>query len=386
MTLARIAMVVSNPCDPDPRVEKEAVALVNAGHEVIIHAFDREETRPQEEIVEGAIILRHRVGFTPRGAPNLLTGIRVLHGLHRFRKAVIQTLSKTPPDIVHCHDADTLAVGLRLRRKNGVKVVFDMHDLAHTWARMHRPTSFFRKIAARNIERKLVRRLKYCDLVITSSGAVSNKSKPGFREWVKKRSDANVVVVENRPRAIEQHPPFPERFTIGYIGSIREPNMFKTLIESIQLWPESERPHLVIAGHGTADTQVNQMLQESGISYRRSGAFHQRDIYNLLSQISIMYAVYPVLRGNILEGALPTKMFDAAVHGRPSIVNSGCLMGDVVKAEKLGGVVETGNPAALKKVIETFMHDKIAKIKLDRTWSGEAQRLIAAYDKFGNGS
>ena len=44
MTLARIAMVVSNPCDPDPRVEKEAVALVNAGHEVIIHAFDREET------------------------------------------------------------------------------------------------------------------------------------------------------------------------------------------------------------------------------------------------------------------------------------------------------------------------------------------------------
>ena len=79
-------------------------------------------------------------------------------------------------------------------------------------------------------------------------------------------------------------------------------------------------------------------------------------------------------------------MFDAAVHGRPSIVNSGCLMGDVVKAEKLGGVVETGNPAALKKVIETFMHDKIAKIKLDRTWSGEAQRLIAAYDKFGNGS
>ena len=41
--MPKVAMVVSNPCNPDPRVEKEATALSNAGYEVTIHAFDREE-------------------------------------------------------------------------------------------------------------------------------------------------------------------------------------------------------------------------------------------------------------------------------------------------------------------------------------------------------
>ena len=38
-----VAMIVSNPCNPDPRVEKEALSLQNSGFNVIIHAFDRQE-------------------------------------------------------------------------------------------------------------------------------------------------------------------------------------------------------------------------------------------------------------------------------------------------------------------------------------------------------
>ncbi|MEC8979109.1 MAG: glycosyltransferase [Candidatus Thermoplasmatota archaeon] len=383
MTLARIAMIVSNPCDPDPRVEKEAIALVNAGHEVVIHAFDREETRSREDIIDGVSVLRHQVGVTPRGAPNLLTGFRVLRGLRRFRKSVIQTLSMNPPDVIHCHDADTLAAGLQLRRTNGTKIVFDMHDLAHSWARMHRPTSILRRIVAKIIERRLVRRLKRCNLIVTSSGSVSKTSKPGFREWVKKRSDVEVVVVENRPESVEYELPFPKNFTIGYIGSIREPKMFRTLIDAIQLWPEEERPLLVVAGHGTAGAEVDAMLEESGIRFERIGKFSRNEIEGLIARISVMYAVYPVLRGNILEGALPTKMFDAAAYGRPSVVNSGCLMGDIARAENLGNVVDANDPVALHSVLSTFKQDSPI-VRLHRDWSGEADRLIAAYKRFGN--
>ena len=42
-----------------------------------------------------------------------------------------------------------------------------------------------------------------------------------------------------------------------------------------------------------------------------------------------MYAMYGPLRGNILQGALPVKMFDAAAQGVPSVVNNDCLMGDL---------------------------------------------------------
>jgi len=114
-------MVVSNPCDPDPRVEKEALALASAGYTVTIHAFDREGNRPKEELLNGIRILRYRVGVTPRGAPNLFTGLKVLRGLQRFRRKVAETLESEKVDIVHCHDADTLWVGLRVKKKKLAK-------------------------------------------------------------------------------------------------------------------------------------------------------------------------------------------------------------------------------------------------------------------------
>ncbi|MBI31030.1 MAG: glycosyltransferase WbuB, partial [Euryarchaeota archaeon] len=63
--MTHVAMIVSNPCDPDPRVEKEASTLSDAGYNVTIHAFDREGEREQEAKLEGVQIKRYRVGFTP---------------------------------------------------------------------------------------------------------------------------------------------------------------------------------------------------------------------------------------------------------------------------------------------------------------------------------
>ena len=39
--MVRIAMVVTNGCSPDPRVERHARWLVDEGHEVPIFAWDR---------------------------------------------------------------------------------------------------------------------------------------------------------------------------------------------------------------------------------------------------------------------------------------------------------------------------------------------------------
>jgi hypothetical protein len=49
-----------------------------------------------------------------------------------------------------------------------------------------------------------------------------------------------------------------------------------------------------------------------------------------------MYAMYEPQRGNILQGALPVKMFDAASFGVPTVVNADCLMGEICQEEDLG--------------------------------------------------
>ena len=381
-----VAMIVSNPCDPDPRVEKEGLALIDAGYDVTIHAFDREEKRELETIVDNVKILRHRIGKTPSGAPNIVIGARVLFGLRRFRKKVIQNLHENPPDIVHCHDADTLSVGLSLKSKLGTDLVFDMHDLAHTWAKMEKPYSIIRRLVSTIIERRLIRRIKKCDLIVTSSGAVSKSSHPGFREWVRRRvTDSNVVVVENRPLPSEKIVPLPEKFTIGYAGKIREITMFENLFKAVDSWPYEEKPKILIAGYGTAEKKVDFLISNSEIEVERINQFSRSELPSIIGKISVMYAVYPTVRGNILDGALPTKMFDAAIHGRPSIVNSGCLMHDIATAENLGISVDPSDVESLLSAL-LQIYEQHCLIKLQRDWTGETNRLIQAYSELGNGS
>jgi len=86
---------------------------------------------------------------------------------------------------------------------------------------------------------------------------------------------------------------------------------------------------------------------ESGdIEVEVSGAFTPSQFQELVSQIDVMFALYPPNRGNILQGALPVKMFDAAAHGIPSIVNSNCLMGELAVSEEIGIAVSWGDAQA----------------------------------------
>ena len=382
--MKHVAMIVSNPCDPDPRVEKEAESLKEAGYKVTIHAFDRNENKEQKVIKNDIEIIRYRIGKTPTGAPTILTGSKVLSGLRKFRKAVLNELLSRRPDVIHCHDADTLAVGIYLKKKLRTTLVFDLHDLAHTWARMTKPYSIVRKFISKIIEIRLVRRMKLCDLIITSSGSVSGTSHQGFREWVKKRvKKVNVIVVENRPEINRTISPLPEEFTIGYAGKIREPSMFESLIRALRNWPKNEKPKLIIAGYGTADTEVNDILSNSGLVYERVEKFGREQLSDIINKMSVMYAVYPTVRGNILDGALPTKMFDAANFGRPSLVNSGCLMGDIAESEQIGMAIDPTNQEELISKL-LVINEKCPSPKLERVWSGESKRLVAAYNSLGN--
>ena len=66
--MAKIAMLVSNRHDPDPRVQKEAEALVKAGNSVCIYAYDRlHEINIENEMINGVEIYRIRTQLVPYG-------------------------------------------------------------------------------------------------------------------------------------------------------------------------------------------------------------------------------------------------------------------------------------------------------------------------------
>ena len=219
-----------------------------------------------------------------RYAPGQLFSVAL--GLRRFAQAVKVQLAHDPPDVVHCHDQDTCALGTwwqgqRARRGRRGLFVFDAHDFYWTYPLMADARSRWHQLAARATA-QLLKGLGFyyarrADLLLTVSEAIAEHE--GFAEQYR-RWGANPVVLWNAPLAVRRIPALPAQFTVGYFGYVREPAMFRWLIAAIAELPAAHRPALRIAGGGVEYGKVRQILDEAsrrlGFSLRMTGAFSLR--------------------------------------------------------------------------------------------------------------
>jgi glycosyltransferase involved in cell wall biosynthesis len=120
----KIVMLLSNPFRPDPRVYKEALSLGRLGHRLTLVAWDRAaELAPDEALSPSVRIMRVQDVRSAYGV-----GAAQLRHLPRFWKACLSRLDQLDPDLVHCHDFDTLPAGLWWGLKHRRPVVYDAHE------------------------------------------------------------------------------------------------------------------------------------------------------------------------------------------------------------------------------------------------------------------
>ncbi|MFH1176896.1 MAG: glycosyltransferase [Acidobacteriota bacterium] len=118
-----VAMLLSNGFRPDPRVLKEARTLAGAGWAVEIIAWDREGAFVPAERLEGFTV--QRIAAVPsRYGAGWVQALR----LPRFWWHAWRRLAQLRPDVIHCHDFDTLPPGLLWRLAHGGRVVYDAHE------------------------------------------------------------------------------------------------------------------------------------------------------------------------------------------------------------------------------------------------------------------
>lgn len=337
--------MVTNGCDADPRVIREAQWLAAEGHDVTIHAFDRLENLEPESQEGDVRIIRHRIGITPYGGT-----LSTIRGLQKFRKSVAGAIGKV--DLLHCHDADTLPL---IRTIDAKRTLFDMHDLQHTWARMSNPKSIIRKLASKRMKNAMLSTAKSVDSVITSSEY--------FSTWLSGYGIESTSIENRIP--VQETLVLPESPVIGYFGKIRELATFELLIEALSQIDSNQRPSVVIAGDGVnLDNVKNLARKNSDINIEFLPPYLHSELPLMMKRISMMFAMYPPERGNITEGALPSKMFEAAAYGRPSIVNRDAPMGRVCESESLGRAIDWGDAQGLAAAINdlhgssvTLLHD-----------------------------
>lgn len=320
-------MVVTNACSPDPRVERHARWLVEAGHEVEIFAWNRNGSRPENETLNGYSIIRKHFGTKKKKG-----SFRTWFAKNKFISSL-----KIDADLLILNDTDTADVKFDGRK------LLDIHDMAHTWPLM-RGNSFVHRLASKSMLKQARRIIRDSDSIIISA--------PGFADWNELQDSEPVVVMNRRnfqPLKVNQQK------VLGYIGRIRELNSIVFMIEAAEIAGFK----VVVAGDGFA---VEELLKKfPNLDYR--GPFTEEQLPELIEEISVMYAMYDPKRGNIMQGAIPTKMLDAAAFGRPSVVNCDTPMGDLCKSEGMGVTAPYGNISKIAEAIELAHTLEITGIK-----------------------
>jgi glycosyltransferase involved in cell wall biosynthesis len=346
----QIVMLLSNPFRPDPRVLKEAQSLAEAGFSITIICWDRQaELPPNETIPSGVQIVRIQNVKSSYGI-----GARQILTIPRFWRSALDLINRLKPDLVHCHDFDTLPAGLFWGKLHHIPVIYDAHEY---YADLVRPrlTGLVGKalyIAISSAEKYAASK---ADAVITVDEILGA---------VYRRRNHRVLVIGHYPQrsmAEQVNPIFSHsELTLLYAGRISTDRGALLYIDILRCLRNLGVPaRLIFAGVITPTSQEHLIKQHMGgvekyienlgwIPYQQiQDVYHSADIGLTILQPESRYIA-----------ALPVKLFEYMANGLPVIASNFPLITSVVNEAHCGVLVDPlSQPDEIARIIERWWNE-----------------------------
>jgi glycosyltransferase involved in cell wall biosynthesis len=372
--MAKVLMLLTNPFRPDPRVHKEARALVAAGHGVTILAWDREGGSPKMENFDGVEIRR----FGPRSAfSNLVLFVATLP---IFWLRCIREMLRGDWDIVQCNDLDTLPAGLLAARVRGKRVVYDAHEIYSSMVEKGVPGPV--RSAVEAFERMMVRRP---DRVI----CVNERFAEILGGWGAPEPVVVMGCVPLAPVSPSAVAALRERLALGprravlYVGVLEPTRKLVELVKGFESrgWPDAA---LVVGGFGSLESCVRGAARKHAIFV---GEVPPAEVPVYTAMADVLVAVYdPRDRNN--RDSVPNKLFEAMSGGKPIVVAKGTWTGET--AEKVGcGIAVDYDGDGAFDAVRRLLDDPMLYAKLAENgkrafgetynWEAMAARLTGVY-------
>ncbi len=313
----RVVMVLTHEIfEPhlDVRVYDEAKSLVENGFEVTVVCRVKPETKYKKvENYNGVTIVRVPSKYASPSLPRLL---QVFYN-RRNSRVVANKILELAPNIIHCHDLDSLREGVIAARKRGVPLVYDSHEdwpaleLAKGSKLMYHLTSRYEK-----------RLLKHVSHVVTVNKTLARKFSKHKKTTVmfnypSKRFTKSTIKLSTLKAKLGLE----NKLVIMYHGIIGEK---KGIIELIDTAAQLSKNHdnLKFVVIGPAYEQYLEMVRTMGIkdNFIFTGTIDYNDIASYLKVADIYYTIFRPTRQYLVS--TPIKVFEAMAVGLPIITNA----------------------------------------------------------------
>jgi glycosyltransferase involved in cell wall biosynthesis len=387
-----VAMIVHAYYDEDPRVRREAEALVAAGDEVDVFAL-RRATDEATGIVDGVRV--HRLGVQRHQGAGIGIYLReYLSFLVRSCWALTRAQRRRRYALVQVHSLpDFLVFAALPLRLAGVPLLLDLHEAMPEFFRSRFPR------AASPLAHRLLLIQERWSIAVASGVVTVNEAMAERLVGLGVRGD-KVHVVANRASLARFDPAgqpvrsFAADGTIRFIyaGALTPTYELDVALDALAL-VVAERPDLPLALdlYGRGDTEVALRHRAGALGLGDRVAFHGRiPIEGVPAAIAAAdIGLAPTRHDRFTDASLSTKLFEYAAMGKPVVATSLPLVERTFPPGTLS-TYPAGDPRAMAAAILALIDEPAARtdavartlaIVRDASWEHEAAVYRAIVDR-----
>lgn len=372
MSSSKVLLLRSNPVAPDPRVEKTASVLTQAGYEVTIVCWDRTAELPQIEQKDFAKIERIRIKASyNRGLANLLTlmvwELRLLFWL-LFNARHFQ--------IIHACDFDTVMPALIVRMLYGQILIYDIFDFYADFV-----------IGLPTFLRRTIRKLDYWVISRVDAVIIADESR---LEQISGSKPRKLIWIYNSPpqtlSSVSGNASKQGQVKVAFVGLLQPSRGIEHMIEVVKANPNWE---LTLAGFGGYEDQLAKKVR--GIAnIHFFGRLSYDEAIKIYASSDVMFATYdPAIPNHRYSSA--NKLFEAMMLGKPIIVARNTSMDRLVEKYNLGFVIDYGHIDQLGTALDEVawwseqtkqaFADRVSAIYQEHfSWETMSKKLLGLYE------
>lgn len=381
-------MLLDNPLSPDPRVQKEAKTLAEAGYDVTVYC-QQKEGLPAIEVQDDYTIRRtfkYKLGTTVK--------------IKKYLQAQQELWSSITEkyDIYHCHDVETWPIGYYLAKRDRALLIYDSHEYFPDMIVKGNYQSKFKYYASKVLFYwRGALFIGKADRIITVSNIIAQQLKEQFHlirtplvlfntHFRKDFPQGNLQCLREKFNIDEQET------ILYYHGNIDPSRGIEHLLEIVA---KLDHCKLVIAGKGAEhylvklSSLVNQNKLKEKVIF--AGFIQPGDLLSVASSADLLL-YFPVEVVKNVTFSMPNKFFDFLFAGKPMVVTGLPEIKSFMEKENLGIIIPKDRfqtdyiVAQINELIKDKdkYHELVSKYKSAREihcWEAEASKLIKFYQE-----
>ena len=390
----RIGMILDKTFPPDPRVENEAISLIESGHEVYLFCL-KYNNELSNETIKGIQVIRYNSNRFLYKFSALVYTIP-FYSIVMSRK-INHFLIHYKIDVIHIHDIQIAEAAFKANIKLKLNIVLDLHEnrpeIMKFYAHLQSfPGKFI--ILPRKWKQKEELFIKKANNVVV----VTEESKSEIIKRVHINAE-NIIIVPNtvhksyttnaliKEEIVEKHK---ANFVLLYVGDTGLRRGLKTAINSVH-YLKNKIPNikLVIVGSNTSDNVLKNKVKELGLEdYVEFEGWQNENLFPSYIKASAI-CISPLHKNLHHDTTYANKLFQYMSFSKPVLVSNATAQKNLIERTKTGLVhIEKDELDFTNKVLELYNNKKLRDnlggngkrfVEEEFCWEKTSKNLINLY-------